>query len=111
MTQAYSIDYSVFRPHRSTTYVDVDYCCSSVVCQSVISTVTVVSPAKIAEPVEMPLGLWTRVSPRNHVLDGGPDPPPMGRGNFEEERGSPLYISLPTGVASLKEAMPLSPDF
>jgi len=23
----------------------------------------------------MPFGLWTWVGPRNHVLDGGPDPP------------------------------------
>jgi len=23
----------------------------------------------------MPFGLWTRVGPRNHVLDWGPDPP------------------------------------
>jgi len=28
----------------------------------------------MAEPFEMPFGLWTRVGPRNHVLDGGPDP-------------------------------------
>ena len=40
------------------------------------------SPAKTAEPIEMPLGLRTGVGPGKHVLDGGPDPP-MGRGNFE----------------------------
>jgi len=28
------------------------------------------SPAKTAEPIEMPFGMWTRVGPRNHVLDG-----------------------------------------
>jgi len=39
-----------------------------------------VSPAKMAEPIEM---LLTRVGPENHVLDWGPDLP-MGRGNFEE---------------------------
>ena len=27
-------------------------------------------PAKTAEPIEMPFGLWTRVGPRNHVLNG-----------------------------------------
>jgi len=27
-------------------------------------------PAKTAEPIEMPFGFWTRVRPRNHVLDG-----------------------------------------
>jgi len=25
---------------------------------------------KKAEPIKMPFGMWTRVSPRNHVLDG-----------------------------------------
>jgi len=48
----------------------------------VCRSVTLVSPAKMAEPMEMPFGSRTRVGPRNHVLDGGPDPP-MGRGNFE----------------------------
>jgi len=33
------------------------------------------SPAKTAEPIEMPFKLRTRVGPRNHVLDGGPDHP------------------------------------
>jgi len=30
------------------------------------------SPAKMAEPIEMPFGLWPRVYPRKrkHVLDG-----------------------------------------
>jgi len=63
----------IIRPHRSTTYVDVAYCYrpSSVVCRSV----TLVSPAKMAELIEMPFGLRTRVGPGNHVLDGSPDPP------------------------------------
>ena len=36
--------------------------------------VTLVSPAKTAEPIEMPFGLRTLVGPGNHdiVLDGGP---------------------------------------
>jgi len=29
-----------------------------------------VSPAKTAEPIEVPFGLRTRVGPGNHVLDG-----------------------------------------
>jgi len=68
-------------------YVDAAYCYrpSSVVCRSV----TLVSPAKTAEPVEMPFVLRTWVRPGNHVLDGGPDPP-MGRGNFLGEMGVPL---------------------
>ena len=36
------------------------------VCRSVM----VVSPTKTAEPIKLLFGLWTRVSPRNHVLDG-----------------------------------------
>jgi len=34
-----------------------------------------VSPAKTAELIKMPFGLWTQVGPRNHALDGGPDAP------------------------------------
>ena len=49
---------------------------------------TAVICAKTAEPVERPFGLWARISPGNHVLDGGSDPP-MGRGNFWG-KGRPL---------------------
>jgi len=44
---------------------------------SVGRSVTLVSIAKMAAsaPIEMPFDLRTRVGPRNHVLDGGPDPP------------------------------------
>jgi len=57
------------------------------VASSVRLSVTLVNPAKIAAPIEMPFGLRTRVGPGNHVLDGGPDPP-MGRGNFEGRKGA-----------------------
>ena len=66
----------VFRPHRSTTYVDAAYCYqpSSVVCRSVCRSVrlsvTLVNPAKTAALIEMPFGLETRVGAGNHVLDG-----------------------------------------
>jgi len=33
-------------------------------------SVTLVSPAKTAEAIEMPFGLKTQVGPGNHVLDG-----------------------------------------
>jgi len=68
-----------------TTYVDALYCYrpSSVICLSV----TLVSPAKTAETIEMPFGLRTQVGPGNHALDGGPDLP-KGRGNFEGEKAS-----------------------
>ena len=52
-------------------YVVYCYQPSSVVCRSVCryvcQSVTLVSPAKTAEPIEMPFGLGTRVCPRNHV--------------------------------------------
>jgi len=37
---------------------------------SLCRPVTFVSPAKTAEAIQIPLGLWTQVGPRNHVLDG-----------------------------------------
>jgi len=43
-------------------------------------------PYKMAEPIVMLFGMLTRVGPRNHVFDGGPDPH-MGRGNFEGVKG------------------------
>ena len=66
------IAFPIFRPHRRTRYVDAAYYYrpSSVVCLNVGRSVTAVSLAKTAEPIEMPFGIWTRVSPRNHVLGG-----------------------------------------
>ena len=69
----------VIRPHHSTVYVDAACCYipSSVVCQSVslslsvCRSVTIVSPAKTAEPIEMPFSLWTRMGPRKDGLHGG----------------------------------------
>ena len=52
----------------------------SVLCRSVCHTS---EPYKNAAPIEMLFGLRTPVDPRNHVLDGGPDPPPTGRSNFD----------------------------
>jgi len=51
----------IIMPHHSTTYVDAAYCYrpSSVICLSV----TLVSPAKTAEPIEMPFMLRTRMGP------------------------------------------------
>jgi len=75
----------ILRPHRSTTYVDagmrpivtdrvawsvclfVEPCIIATVCRSV----TIVNPAKTAEPMEIPFGLWTWVGSGKHVLDGG----------------------------------------
>jgi len=62
----------------------------------------VVICAKTAEPIEMPFGLWARMGPRNHVLDGGSDLP-MGRGNFDE-RGSRSEIYGHSAVTCVKTA-------
>ena len=67
----------------SQYYVDV-VCCyrrSGVVCWSGCLSVTIMSPAKTAEPVEMPFGLWTRLGPRNRVLNRVQIP--HARRNFE----------------------------
>jgi len=45
---------------------------------SIGQSVMIVSPAKMAEPIKIPFGLWTRMGPRKHALDGSPDPP-IGR--------------------------------
>jgi len=34
---------------------------------------TLQSSVKMAEPIEMPFGLWVRMAPRNHMLDGSPE--------------------------------------
>jgi len=47
---------------------------------SVGLSVTLVSHAKTAEPIEMPFGLRTRVGPGNHALDGVQIP--HGKGQF-----------------------------
>ena len=41
---------------------------------SVGQSVTLVRPAKTVEAIEIPFGWRTEVGPRNHVLDGDPDP-------------------------------------
>jgi len=68
-------------------YVAADYCCkrSGAVCLSV----TIVSPAKTDEPIEIPFGLRTRMGPRNRVLDGIQIS--MQKGNFEGD-GRPIVI-------------------
>ena len=52
-------------------------------------SVTLVSPVKMAEPIEMPFGLRTQVDPGNHVLDGVQIPPWKGA-ILRGERGVPL---------------------
>ena len=57
----------------------------------------------MAAPIEMPFALRTLVGPRNHVLDGGPDPP-MPRGNFEE-KGRPIVKYRDTLQSSVQKRL------
>jgi len=57
---------AIIRPHRRLV--------TNRVVWSVCWSVAVVSPAKTAEAIEVPFGLWAQVGPRNHVLNRGPDP-------------------------------------
>jgi len=62
---------------------------SIMVCWSVCLSVMIVIPEKTAEAIEMPFGMCTRVSPRNHVFDGSPDPPwGHGKGQFRVDGAS-----------------------
>jgi len=70
--------YSIAVLHASL-HVNAAYCYR--VAWSVSLSTTIVSPAKTAEPIEVPFGLWTRFCQRNHVLDGVACR--MRRGNFE----------------------------
>jgi len=58
---------------------------------SVCLSVTIVSPAKTAELIKMPFGLWTRVGPRNHVLDGVQIP--HRKWLFRGGKGWPIAVS------------------
>ena len=80
-------------------YMDAAQCHSrsSVVCLSVCRSVTIVSPAKAADLMEMPFGLWNRVGPRNHILDECPDPPREVAFNNTDKYG---YSSSLTKVAT-----------
>ena len=69
------------------------------------------SPAKTAELIEMLFGLMTRVSPGNHVLDGGPDPPPIRKGNFEGGKGRLIVKYRGTVVICAKTAKPIDMPF
>jgi len=49
-------------------------CCHAVPWSLCLFVATVSCGKKAAEAMEKPLGIWTQVGPRNHVLGGGSDP-------------------------------------
>ena len=65
---------------------------------SVGLSVTLLSPAKTAEPIVAPSGLRTWLGPRDHVLDGSSDPP-MGRGKFLGDNGRPMLANTTEPVS------------
>ena len=70
------------------TYVDAAI--TDPVAWSVGLSVTLVSPTKTAEPIEMLFGLRTRLGPGNHALNGV-QIPPIGRGNFTIQYNTKIY--------------------
>jgi len=88
-------------------YVDAAYCYrqNRAICQSV----TLVSPAKTAAPIEMPFGLRTWVGLGNHVLDEGPDPP--WEGAILRGKGRPIVQYRDTAVPCAKTAEPTEMPF
>jgi len=73
--------------------------------RSVSLSVTLVSPAKMAEPIEMLFGLRTQVGPGSHVLDGGPDTP-TGMAILRGKR-CPFVKYRDTAVICAKMAEPI----
>jgi len=47
------------------------------------------------EPIEMLFGLWTWMNPRNHVLDGGPDPLMGGHTGASQQ----IHMNRPSAAA------------
>jgi len=79
---------------------------------SVCRFVTLVSPAKMAEPIETSSGLRSQVGHGNYVLDGSRSP--MGRDTFERERGVPLSyckVQEQSAVICAKTAEPIEMPF
>ena len=69
-------------------------------------SVTLVSPAKMAEPIEMLFGLRTQVGPGNHVLDGVQIL--HGKGQFFwGGKGRPIVKYRDTAVIFAKMAEPI----
>jgi len=69
----YSLSVQLLESIARTTYVDAVYYYrpSRLVCPYVSRSVTLVSPAKTAKPIEMLFGLRNRLGPGNHVLLDG----------------------------------------
>jgi len=65
--------------------------------------------AKVAEPIEILFGLWTRVGPRKHVLDGAQIP--MRRGNNIRGKDVPGHARRHSAASCAKMAEPIDLQF
>ena len=72
---------------------------------SVCRSVTLVSPAQTAEPIEMQFGLGTWLGPGNHVLDGVQIPP--WEGAILTGKGRDIVKYRDTVVICAKTAEPI----
>jgi len=81
-SSSYCVTFCIFRPHHSTMYVDAAYCYrwSSIVCLSQSSA--------LQKWIDMPSGLWTRVSPKNNYEMGVQIS--HGKGQFSGRKGRPI---------------------
>jgi len=62
------------------------------VCRSVRPLATTVNSGKIADSIELPLGVVSRVSPRYHVLNGGSAPMREGAKIFWKWDGTMSHV-------------------
>ena len=62
--------------------------CSVCLCVSVRVYIAGMITAKTAEPIEIPCGMWARVSPSNHVSDEMGVRIPQGKGQFWNGEGA-----------------------
>jgi len=60
------------------------------------------SPAKAAEVIMMPCEILICVGPKNHVLDGSPDPTVQG-GNFEGGKWRPIVTHRDSAMSCGKK--------
>jgi len=85
----YKIAQLIITPYLTAMQMRLFYCyrCSSVVCLSVGRSVILLIRAKMAEPIEMPFGVWTWMCQRNHALVGVSRSPKQ-MSNFEGRKRS-----------------------
>jgi len=67
----------IIRPHRRTAQMR-PIATDGVAWSVCLSVCHDREPAKPAEPIDVPFLIWTRVGPRQHVLNDGPDSPCEG---------------------------------